>query len=406
MFNFSTTKLYLVLLLGFIVRAIVIYLFGDTQIDKEWGAMLYNLEHNQILSSRSINGVPVPNLFMPPLYAWFLFLIKFFVSDFNLFLNLTFIIQLLLSTISIFLLFSIFLNFFDKKISLIGATAYAFFPLNVYAVSQISSITLQMFLINLFLLFFIRFYKDTKKINLIIFSLTSSLLILLRGEFYLFVIFSLAFLFLKKKKLIKVFLSSLLIIFLISPYLYRNYNTFNVITITKSSGFNLLKGNNPKSKVEGVGLFGDVEGVVPEVRSKLEKLYEQGPIIKHDLEKDRILLDQAIKFIKENPKKYSSLYVRKFTSFFFIDTNSTYPNYYSLPHIIPKLILSITTLIGIILIFSFKITLLNYLIFFYLSNIALFSVFFILPRYSLILLPLQLIISIEGIRILVRKLTH
>jgi hypothetical protein len=406
MFNFSTTKLYLVLLLGFIVRAIVIYLFGDTQIDKEWGAMLYNLEHNQILSSRSINGVPVPNLFMPPLYAWFLFLIKFFVSDLNLFLNLTFIIQLLLSTISIFLLFSIFLNFFDKKISLIGATAYAFFPLNVYAVSQISSITLQMFLINLFLLFFIRFYKDTKKINLIIFSLTSSLLILLRGEFYLFVIFSLAFLFLKKKKLIKVFLSSLLIIFLISPYLYRNYNTFNVITITKSSGFNLLKGNNPKSKVEGVGLFGDVEGVVPEVRSKLEKLYEQGPIIKHDLEKDRILLDQAIKFIKENPKKYSSLYVRKFTSFFFIDTNSTYPNYYSLPHIIPKLILSITTLIGIILIFSFKITLLNYLIFFYLSNIALFSVFFILPRYSLILLPLQLIISIEGIRILVRKLTH
>ena len=406
MFNFSTTKLYLVLLLGFIVRAIVIYLFGDTQIDKEWGAMLYNLEHNQILSSRSINGVPVPNLFMPPLYAWFLFLIKFFVSDFNLFLNLTFIIQLLLSTISIFLLFSIFLNFFDKKISLIGATAYAFFPLNVYAVSQISSITLQMFLINLFLLFFIRFYKDTKKINLIIFSLSSSLLILLRGEFYLFVIFSLAFLFLKKKKLIKVFLSSLLIIFLISPYLYRNYNTFNVITITKSSGFNLLKGNNPKSKVEGVGLFGDVEGVVPEVRSKLEKLYEQGPIIKHDLEKDRILLDQAIKFIKENPKKYSSLYVRKFTSFFFIDTNSTYPNYYSLPHIIPKLILSITTLIGIILIFSFKITLLNYLIFFYLSNIALFSVFFILPRYSLILLPLQLIISIEGIRILVRKLTH
>ena len=228
----------------------------------------------------------------------------------------------------------------------------------------------------------------------------------MRGEFYLFVIFSLAFLFLKKKKLIKVFLSSLFIILLISPYLYRNYNTFNVITITKSSGFNLLKGNNPKSKVEGVGLFGDVEGVVPEVRSKLEKLYELGPIIEHDLVKDRILLDQAIKFIKENPKKYSSLYVQKFTSFFFIDTNSTYPNYYSLPHIVPKLILSITTLIGIILIFSFKITLLNYLIFFYLSNIAIFSVFFILPRYSLILLPLQLIISIEGIRILVRKLTH
>ena len=146
---------------------------------------------------------------------------------------------------------------------------------------------------------------------------------------------------------------------MISPYLYRNYNIFNVITITKSSGFNLLKGNNPKSKVEGVGLFGDVEGVVPEVRVELEKLYAQGPIIKHDLEKDKILLDQAITFIKKNPKKYLSLYVQKFTSFFFIDINSTYPNYYSLPHILPKFILSISTLIGIILIFSLKINLLN-----------------------------------------------
>lgn len=406
MFKFSITKLYVVLLFSFITRVIIIYFFGDAQIDKEWGAMLHNLEHNQILSSRSINGVPVPNLFMPPLYAWFLFSIKFLINDLNLFLNITFIIQLLLSIISIFLMFLICLNFFDKKISLIGATIYAFFPLNIYAVSQISSIALQMFLINLFLLFFIRFYKDSKKINIIIFSIASSLLILLRGEFYIFVIFSLVFVLFKKKKLNKILLSSLLIILMISPYLYRNYNIFNVITITKSSGFNLLKGNNPKSKVEGVGLFGDVEGVVPEVRVELEKLYAQGPIIKHDLEKDKILLDQAITFIKENPKKYLSLYVQKFTSFFFIDINSTYPNYYSLPHILPKLILSISTLIGIILIFSFKINLLNYLIIFYLSNIALFSVFFILPRYSLILLPLQLIISIEGIRILVRKLTN
>lgn len=406
MFNFTTTKLYLVLLLSLIARAIVIYLFGDSQIDKEWGAMLYNLEHNQILSSRSVNGVPVPNLFMPPLYAWFLFFIKYFISDFNLFLNVTLIIQIILSIASIFLMFLIFLNFFDKKVSLLGAAFYAFFPLNVYAASQISSITLQMFLINSFLLIFIRFYNDPKKTNLIIFSVISSLLILLRGEFYLFVIFSLIFLLLKKKKLIEIILSSLLIILLISPYLYRNFNTFDVITITKSSGFNLLKGNNPKSKVEGIGLFGDVEGVVPEVRIELEKLYAQGPIIKHDLEKDRILLDQAINFIKENPKKYLSLYMQKFLSFFFIDINSTYPNYYSLPHIIPKVILSITTLIGIILLFSFKITLLNYLIFFYLTNIALFSIFFILPRYSLILLPIQLILSIEGIRILVRKLAN
>lgn len=406
MLNFSQTKLFLILFFGLCFRIITIYFFGDAVIDKEWGAMLYNLEHNQILSSRSVDGVPVPNLFMPPLYAWFLFIIKLLVSDSNLFLTATFAIQLLLSVGSIFLMFLILLSLFDKKISLLGTAIYTFFPLNIYAVSQISSITLQMFLINLFLLFFIRFFQHSKKIDLIIFSLTSSLLILLRGEFYIFVIFSLIYLILKKREYIKIFLSFLLIILLISPYLYRNYNIFNVITITKSSGYNLLKGNNPKSKVEGVGLFGDVEGVVPETRDKLEKLYKKGPIIKHDLEKDRILLEQAIIFIKDNPKRYFNLYVQKFISFFFIDIKSTYPNYYSLSHIIPKLILSAATLIGIILVFNLKITIFNYLIIFYISNIALFSIFFILPRYSLILLPVQLLLSIEGIRILIRKLIN
>ncbi len=58
---------------------------------------------------------------------------------------------------------------------------------------------------------------------------------------------------------------------------------------------------------------------------------------------------------------------------------------------------------GIILAFNLKFNLQNYFIIFYLSNIALFSVFFILPRYSLILLPIQLLISMEGTKILTRK---
>ena len=127
--------------------------------------------------------------------------------------------------------------------SLIGTFLYAIFPLNIYAVSQISSITLQMFLINLFLLYFIKIFNQTKHTDLIFFSIFSALLILLRGEFFLFVFFSIIFLMIKSKSFTKYFLSSLLIIILISPYLYRNYTIFNVLTITKSTGYNLLKGN-------------------------------------------------------------------------------------------------------------------------------------------------------------------
>ena len=42
---------------------------------------------------------------------------------------------------------------------------------------------------------------------------------------------------------------SVLVLLIISPYLIRNFNIFNVITITKSSGYNLLKGNHPNTKV-------------------------------------------------------------------------------------------------------------------------------------------------------------
>ena len=48
---------------------------------------------------------------------------------------------------------------------------------------------------------------------------------------------------------------SLITLLIISPYLYRNYNIFGVITITKSGGYNLLKGNHPKTKVEGTPMF-------------------------------------------------------------------------------------------------------------------------------------------------------
>ena len=395
-------KILLVLIAGFTVRIISIFFFGDSVIDKEWGAMLFNLENNQMLSSRSVDGLPVPNLFMPPLYAFFLYLIKI-ISGANFFVIFCLSTQLLISTISIFLFYKILLEFFNNNYSLVGTFIYTFFPLNIYAVSQISSITLQMLLLNIFFLTYIKVYKNLNYLNSLIFSLTSGLLILLRGEFFIFVFLSLVYLALSNKQFVKILVILILISLIISPYVKRNYEIFEVITITKSTGFNLLKGNNPLAKVEGVPIFGDIGGVIPEVKSEIDKLKKEGPIPKHDLIKDQILLNQAINFIKDDPSRYLKLYGQKFLSYLFIDFNSTYPNYYSFYHILPKILLSLTTLIGVILAFRIQLNIMNYFIFFYFANIGLFSIFFILPRYSLILLPIQVILSLEGLRILIRK---
>ena len=156
----------------------------------------------------------------------------------------------------------------------------------------------------------------------------------------------------------------------------------------------MLKGNNPRANVEGTPMFLSIQNVIPEVKPELDKLVSRGPIKNYDLIQDKILLDQAIKFIKVDPYNYIKLYFKKVFSFALIDFEADYKNYYSPLHIIPKIILGITTIIGIILSFRFKISALNYISLYYFSNIGLFSIFFILPRYSLSLLIIQIILSL------------
>ena len=217
-------RLGLIIFFGIILRLISIYYFADTKIDNEWDIMLYNLEHNKILSVRSIDGVAVPNIFMPPLYPLFLYIVKSLIVDAEFFLNTIFIIQFFFSLISIILIYKILLKIFDSNLSYIGTIIFIIFSLNVFAVAQVSSIILQMLLINFFLFSFVSLIKEIKYKYIYLFSLSSALLILLRGEFFIFVIFSLFFLFLMKNEVKSLLLTAMLVLLLVSPYLYRNYN--------------------------------------------------------------------------------------------------------------------------------------------------------------------------------------
>ncbi len=388
----------IIIILSIIVRVISILFFRDLNVSNEWGIILNNLENYNILSVHSVQGVPVPNIFMPPLYPFFLFVIKNFFVDLDLFLWTIQFIQLLFGVISVYLTYKILLNLFSKNLSLIGTFVFAIFPLNVYAVSQISSITIQIFLLNLFIYSFLKIFMKINYKHIILFSLSSGLLMLLRGEYFVFVILSLIYFYIKNKKLGTVVAISLIVILLISPYLYRNYKIFGVVTITKSSGYNLLKGNHPRTKVEGTGMFSNIDKVIPEVKQELDELKSKGPQSKYDLLQDQILMEKALKFIKEDPSRYIKLYFKKFLAFMFLDLDSSYPKYYSPLHIVPKIMISIFSFLGVITAFSMRINITNYFIFFYLANLGLFSVFFILPRYSLSLLTIQIILSLFTIK--------
>ena len=303
--------------------------------------------------------------------------------------------QVLLSSISVAVFYKLNKIFFSQKISFYSSLLFSLFPLHIYACSQISSITLQVFLTILFFYFFFEIPKRRNLLSIFLLSLVSGLLILLRGEFI--VIFVLSFLYLLivfKIQIKKILLMVLITLIIISPYLIRNILVFNSVTITKSFGYNLWKGNNSNSAVEGSVFLND----------SLQKQITNIPNDKYyPLNLDRVYLDEAIKNIKEEPKRYLTLFVKKAASFLFIDIKSSQPNYYNPLHYLPVLLLGITSLIGIVL-SDKKSYQLNYLILIFFVNIIIFSSFFIIPRYKLAILPLQIIFTNIFIEYIYKKL--
>ena len=378
-----------------ISRILSIYYFGVTEesyvkSSNEWGVLVSILEKYHIFGFRIVDEEVLPTIFMPPLYPIFLYFIKSLTTNLNAYIITVQLLQMLFSVISTFYILKILSTFYSKKISYIGTWIFILFPTNIFAVSQISSITIQILLITLFSYYFIKIIKTEQNKYLIFFSINAALLIFLRGEFFLFYFFTIFF-FVFKKKFKIVIISFLITIFLVSPYLIRNYKIFGIITVTKSAGFNLFKGNNPRSTVEGSPMLNleDIKKLSPKTYEKAIQIKKQD---KYDLIIDNLYREDAVKFILDDPLRYIKLYFLKLFAFIFFDTNSTYPNYYNLFHIIPKIFISITTVLGIILIINKK-SLLSFFSLYYFLNALIFSIFFILPRYSLSLLPIQIILS-------------
>ena len=378
-----------------ISRFFSIYYFGITEENyvkssNEWGVLVSILEKYHMFGFRIVDQEVMPTIFMPPLYAIFLYFIKILTPNFSTYILTVQLLQTLFSVISIFYMLKILLIFFSKKISYIGTWIFILFPLNVFAISQISSVTIQILLITLFFYYFIKIIKTEKNRYLIFFSIISALLIFLRGEFFLFYFFTMFFFVLEKK--FKIVIASFLItIFLVSPYLVRNYKIFCIITLTKSAGFNLFKGNNPRSTVEGSPMLNleDIKKLSTKTYKKAINIKKQD---KYDLIIDNLYKEDAINFILDNPLRYIKLYFLKLFAFIFFDTNSTYPNYYNFFHIVPKILIAITTVLGIIFTITKK-NLLSFFSLYYCLNAMILSIFFILPRYSLSLLPIQIILT-------------
>ena len=397
--KFKFSILFFLILISFLARLIAVLFYGDTKIDNEWGVLLNNLYNYKTYAFYEFENKLIPSSYMPPLYPFILLFLKIISFNKINILNLIFTFQILLSLISIYIFYKINEQFFSIKTSIINSFIFSFLPLNIYAVTQTSSITLQIFLSILFLRYFFLTTTNTSNKNILIFSIICGLSLLTRGEFILILIPTLIYKLIFKKinilNLIKILLISFIIV---SPYLVRNYINFEKIHIANVTGYALWKGNNPSLKVEGFENFNKFE----DIKSKLENIpYDNF----YETKRDNIFFKAAMKNILGEPDVYLLLYIKKIFSFYFFDINSTYKNYYHFMHIIPIALISILSLPGLIVFLRSKDFHQRYLMIYLVIYILIFSLFFILPRYKLAILPIQIILSTFSINYLLNKMT-
>ena len=394
-FFYNQKNIYLyIFVISAVSRIFIAYFYGDRGLENEWGILAKNLYNFNSFSIIKFNDLFVPNLWMPPIYGYFVYV---HALIFGLNENLAAYVictQIIISSITPIIFYKIISKFFSQNLSLIGGFIFSLFPLIVYSSSQISSVSLYQFLFLAFIYLFLNLTNLKSYKNFIIIGFLAGILILTRRDFVLIYIFSLFYLFLFLKiNLKKIIYIVLVTVITISPYLIRNYIAFDKIIIQAGLGYNVWKAYNPNAKVEGY---------ITESKDLEVQLNKVERDINYRINEDKIYLDQGKNYIAANPKKYLKLFFKRVFSFYFYDNNSSQKNYYNNFHIIPIIFISIFSLAGII-ICNKKSIKYNYLILIMLILLFIYSSFALLPRYKIYILPFQILLSLSFLEFLLNK---
>ncbi len=71
--NKESSTLIFLILFSALIRVPVILTLGDAGLEHEWKAIMESLTKHGVFSSKNFDGFLIPNLFMPPLYAFYLY---------------------------------------------------------------------------------------------------------------------------------------------------------------------------------------------------------------------------------------------------------------------------------------------------------------------------------------------
>lgn len=387
--------LFIIFLVALILRIAVILFLGQEQI-------MYD---SHIIAINLVNGNGFSMEFFPstglqetcakqPLYPFF---IAFFYLIFGINSNALLVIQIVQVFISSSTIFPIYLlakKNFSEKIALISCSLFAIYPDFLYSVYSIHSLCITIFFFPSIILT-IQNFKEKPNITRGIFlgaflgfaALHEPVLITIPIFIFTFYLLKFIFTLFKKKcflnfknllakRNIPYFLILLIFSFIITPWLIRCYFVYDRFVFIKANGFNIWRGNNPEYTETGIPSSRDYD---------FGNLTDEGAI-------DELFLNMGFNYIFTNLIQTIINFFKKQIEFWWFPQSLTEQS--------PLLRILIYTPILILFIISFifiiKRKQINKLIPLIISMFGfscIYSLSFILPRYRVPIQTIMLIFS-------------
>ena len=110
----ETLTLILLFLFSVLIRIPIVLIYGDKSLENEWEIMVNNLVNYGKLSLFNFGDFFVPNVFVPPLYAFYLYFFKVFNFSNEIYILVVLFSQCILSSFSV-VIFILLINFFFQK---------------------------------------------------------------------------------------------------------------------------------------------------------------------------------------------------------------------------------------------------------------------------------------------------
>jgi hypothetical protein len=329
----------LVFLLGLLGQIVCVFMIGESEVQAEWRVLLESIMDTGTYSYLWHGGGDgwVPSAYMPPLYASYLWcsVTIFQPGAQSIYEISTYTVKIIeMLHVGMWILSAIFVSGTARIITrnsvtgMWAAAMFMVFPLSIVSPSQITAVNLYLVPATALIYLCVKYgYQKAESMSIrvrdaVLLGIVMSVLILGRAEALLYVPIIGLFL-IKKSGWLRALVYIFVVCMTLSPVLVRNWRVFGQPTgITTSGGYNLWRGQNERATSDGIGQMSN------ELLAKINRL----PASKsYEVDRDKIFLAEALRFMKGNPGDVILKAFDKVTAFWFYEAD---PAHHSLQYVL------------------------------------------------------------------------